>query len=762
MAVGVLGKKYVAALVKSGDAKQLFKEGDIRHLFKANESDLFEFVLEHAKKYQALPDESTIEKHTGVELPESEEPAGYYLDLLKSRHVELSLKKGMQDAAEFLKPDNKAPQEALAKITDVVMQLSVQKQSHQLVDFREALGPIMLAYKEQWHGTEGGVNMGWPTVDGMTGGLVAGDVVSMVGRPAMGKAQPLTARVLLVDGTFKAMGDMQIGDKLASVDGEPSEVFGVYPQGVRPVYRFTFGDGRVVEADEDHLWKVECKYWDAPRVMTTAEILRFRNKAKRYSDALWVEMFSGTFGGKKPSVDPYTLGAWLGDGGWCQHTPTICSMDREILARIEASLPAGHWLSEQVSPKKSPAKTYTVSSSFGLSTYHGNDIARALRGLGLGGLKSPEKFVPNECFLWSRADRVALLQGLMDTDGTVDKNGTLVFGSSSPMLTNGVIDLVRSIGGKATAQAVKQTTHLPHFRATLILADPREAVFLPRKLGRCREHTTHDPRRLRIRRVDYVGEVPCQCIAVTHRSRLYLTDGYTVTHNSWQMFFGAPHAWEAQGIVPMFVSMEMNTLVCQQRLAAMNAHVPMTKLKTGGLTTKGLGKLKAALSGVAKKDKPFWIVDGNLTATVEDVWMLAEQLKPGVIYIDGAYLLKHPRERDRFKRVAENADLIKTTLAKERPVVCSWQFAREAAKKAKKKNENVGLEDIGYTDAIGQVSSLVMGLFEEESVETLQSRRIEILKGRNGEVGSFSTRWDFVKMDFQEIAEENLEDLQFV
>jgi replicative DNA helicase len=236
--------------------------------------------------------------------------------------------------------------------------------------------------------------------------------------------------------------------------------------------------------------------------------------------------------------------------------------------------------------------------------------------------------------------------------------------------------------------------------------------------------------------------------------------GRPAAGKTFQMLYGCHHAWHEQEKPGMFVSMEMNPLAIQQRLAAMNAHVPMSKLKNAALSTTAMGKLKGALTAVSKKDVPLWVVDGNLTATVEDIWMLAEQLKPEVIYIDGAYLLKHPTEKDRFKRVAENADLIKTRLAGDRPVVCSWQFAKTASQKAKKKNETVGLEDIGYSDAIAQVSSLVMGLFEEESVETLQSRRIEILKGRNGEVGSFSTRWDFTGMDFTELADVNLADLQ--
>jgi replicative DNA helicase len=231
-----------------------------------------------------------------------------------------------------------------------------------------------------------------------------------------------------------------------------------------------------------------------------------------------------------------------------------------------------------------------------------------------------------------------------------------------------------------------------------------------------------------------------------------------------QMLYCAHHAWKTQQRRVLFVSMEMKPLTIQQRLTALHAHLPMTKVKNAELSTKHLARLKGALLEIKSHVAPFWVVDGNFTATVEDIWMLARQLAPEAIYVDGGYLLKHPRERDRYKRVAENADLIKQDLSDIAPVACSWQFSRNASRKAKssKKQDDAGLEDIGYTDAIGQASSLVLGLFEEDSVETIKQRRVSILKGRNGEIGQFSTRWNWLTMDFTEILVEQLAELKFV
>ena len=139
-----------------------------------------------------------------------------------------------------------------------------------------------------------------------------------------------------------------------------------------------------------------------------------------------------------------------------------------------------------------------------------------------------------------------------------------------------------------------------------------------------------------------------------------------------------------------------------------------------------------------------WIADGALSATVEDLQMLARQLQPDLLIIDGAYLLRHPNVRlARHDRINTNVEDIKSFLAEALniPVVQTFQFNREATKK--KTLDEVGLENIAGSDAIGQLSSVVLGLFEEESIETKLKRVIRVMKGRNGETGEFTINWRF-------------------
>jgi replicative DNA helicase len=216
------------------------------------------------------------------------------------------------------------------------------------------------------------------------------------------------------------------------------------------------------------------------------------------------------------------------------------------------------------------------------------------------------------------------------------------------------------------------------------------------------------------------------------------------------------HSWKHGGS-PLVVSMEMSNLAISQRLAAMEAKKGLTQLLKGMMTNKGYMTLMDALDGNKDAARPYWLVDGNLTSTVDDIVLLARQLKPSSVLIDGAYLLKHQNNRlTKWDRISENAEMIKQRIAGDLglPVVCSYQFSREVEKKKKKDGEKAGLGDIYGSDSIGQLSSLVLGLFEEENIETQKCRKVDILKGRKGETGEFLINWDFIGMDFSEIPTE--------
>lgn len=211
----------------------------------------------------------------------------------------------------------------------------------------------------------------------------------------------------------------------------------------------------------------------------------------------------------------------------------------------------------------------------------------------------------------------------------------------------------------------------------------------------------------------------------------------------------------------LLVSMEMVPFVLAQRVSAMRSNLPIGQVKTKHLASKSLDKWLKSLQALGTTDSgKLYIVDGNLAATVDNIYQLAGALDVDLVLIDGAYLLKHPNLRlDRFVRVAENVELIKArTTTLQIPTYCAWQFRKDEKTSTDKKTgapvkKAKTIDDIGYSDAIAQISSVVLGLEQPETVETLVKRWVSVLKGRDGEVGGFFTHWDFTTMNFKQYHE---------
>ncbi len=132
----------------------------------------------------------------------------------------------------------------------------------------------------------------------------------------------------------------------------------------------------------------------------------------------------------------------------------------------------------------------------------------------------------------NKGQRISLLQGLMDCDGTVDRrSGLATYCTSSYRLRNDLVWLVRSLGGVATVSR-KENEHKGAWIISLNLPKEIMPFTLTRKASLYRPNEKYFPRR-KIVSIDSVGEKQAQCIRVEHESRLYLTDDFVVTHNTF-------------------------------------------------------------------------------------------------------------------------------------------------------------------------------------------------------------------------------------
>jgi N12 class adenine-specific DNA methylase/intein/homing endonuclease len=372
-----------------------------------------------------------------------------------------------------------------------------------------------------------------------------------------GKAQPLNS-ILITPTGAKTMGEIRVGDLVISDDGKPTKVIGVYPQGVKEIFKVIFSDGTHTECCEEHLWltynapqregaraQPEGKIWDfaKPTVKTLKEIKstlifhKYKSSGAKKNHSIPI-VKPIEFEHQDNFIHPYLMGALLGDG--CLRTNSalsFVSVDEHILNRIRELLPVECSLKKKKTDKNID---YQISRVRGENCPNTNPVIDELRILGAMGKYSYEKSIPKQYIFNSVECRIEMLRGLMDTDGTVGKRGTSsIFYSTSKQLADDVTFLVNTLGG--TTNVIEKKPYFTHkgirkqgricYIVTIKLPAEINPFSLPRKRDLVKGKTKYKPVRY-IVGVEPIGLKEAQCISVDSPSRLYLTDNCIVTHNT--------------------------------------------------------------------------------------------------------------------------------------------------------------------------------------------------------------------------------------
>lgn len=368
----------------------------------------------------------------------------------------------------------------------------------------------------------------------------------MIAGTGAGKAQDLNSKILTNQG-WKRMGDIRLGDNVITPSGDIAPVSGIFPQGKKDVYEITFHDGSKARCCREHLWTVRKpkKLWRADTItdtIPTSEIINFielkksgtRHMPGNISIPLTDAIQQST---KEYSIDPYLIGCLIGDGGLTGPTPIISSIDQPLINDIKSIVERDHKLLvskvDNVSHRLcNPTRSNQVKT----------DLKESLKILDLWDKKSHEKFIPTSYIEGDINQRFALLQGLMDTDGTVDVTGkSISYTTVNNQLAKQVQQLVWSLGGICTI-----TNRIPNYQYNgeikqgqkaytcfMTLPDPSNVFRLQRKRELCTPHA-HGRVELtrRIKNVEKISNELTQCIMIDHPDHLYITDDYVVTHNT--------------------------------------------------------------------------------------------------------------------------------------------------------------------------------------------------------------------------------------
>ena len=349
-----------------------------------------------------------------------------------------------------------------------------------------------------------------------------------------GKALALDTPVPTPSG-WRTMGELEPGDVVFDETGAPTTIVGVTPPLIgRPCREVTFADGTRVVADASHQWATIDKNGrrygrQRVEVRTTDDIartLRVRGELNHQVPLAGPVQYPTRL---DLPIEPYTLGAWLGDG--TTTAAAITSVDDEILEQISGEGYPVRRLSYAPHLYSIGATGRTRDAVTGRYERNGT-LSSRLRDLGM----REGKYVPRAYLEAGISQRLALLQGLMDTDGYVDDiAGRCEFTSINEGLADAFVELAASLGfrpikseGRATLNGID---HGPKYR---IKFTPDRPVFrLGRKLAR---QKSADARFHRFRAIDVVREVasvPVRCIQVASSRGVFLVSrSFIPTHNS--------------------------------------------------------------------------------------------------------------------------------------------------------------------------------------------------------------------------------------
>lgn len=412
-----------------------------------------------------------------------------------------------------------------------------------------------------------------------------------------GKANSLDTKIK-IPGGWSTMGEMHIGKKIIAKDGSITEVTGVFPQGKKQMYRVTFADERSVECCAEHLWKVYYvnttinKRW---RIVDTMEMLRLISmpNPRVYIDLPDPEQDEDI----ELPIDPYTLGVILGDGCISSKSITVTKNDQFIFDEIEKTLPPELTLNLRQQPA-GKCLTYGISR---LNNQNKNKYFEILDSYGLMGKLSHEKFIPKIYLNASYKQRLALIQGLLDTDGYCGFSHSIEFSSSSEQLTKDFQYLIRSIGGVA-----KITSRIPFYkkegekvicgtsyRITVKVKKPSDMFRLERKKKYTKDDNQYsESLKLKVKTVEKTEIKEAQCISIAHPDRLYVVNDFIVTHNTLSALFAVSKIGLKLAIIvrPMYIYKWVEDV--QKYL---NIGVERT------MVVQGLGNLQALLELASKK-----------------------------------------------------------------------------------------------------------------------------------------------------------------
>lgn len=623
-----------------------------------------------------------------------------------------------------------------------------------------------------------GILTGYSYLDYISNGLYGSEMAIIAADTGMGKALPLDTPIPTPNGMIN-MGDISPGSQIFGRDGKVYSVVAESKIMKSPGWKFIFNDGSEIISHDNHEWltfdrkeqvalskrddgfrkrqreykfkKGICKRPNKAReglnikakptgtIRTSLEIANsIKTKDGRNNHAIPLTSPVDLPHRDDLLIDPYVLGLWLGDGH--SRDGCITTMDKELAVAIHKT---GYEY----------GKIYKRNLNDKASQYRFLGLRKELKKLGV----FRNKHIPEKYLFSSKQQRLSLLQGLMDSDGTANKGGNVEFTNTNKKIIDGVYFLLVSLGERASIKKGKAKLF------GRIISDvwdihctPYHDVFrLPRKL----ERQNLSKRRLNkfryIKSVERTKSVKMKCIQVSSPDSMYLAgNDFIPTHNSMMLNNMAIQMWMQKNTVftdpqnygkghnILYFSLEMPFAACFRRTLACLADLPIYGIRDCKIPADKINRLNSAAKFIDQFPYTFEIVDIPRGVTVEQIEArynesIAAGNNPEVVIVDYMGLMDTNENinEDWLKLNHIAANLHEFGRVYDVPTLTAVQLNRPQ-KNVKDSSELIGLHRIGRSSLILHHANIAIQLEKRKDEHTYSDLIYHIIKNRDGELGN--------------------------
>lgn len=383
-------------------------------------------------------------------------------------------------------------------------------------------------------------------------------------KPGVGKGHPYSTKIPSPTEScgYIEMGKMEIGDTIFDRNGNPTKVTGIFELGEVEVYKVTFQDGRFSYCTGEHLWTVKTHKNGQWKTLMLKDMIKdfkrlspWKEKNGRkdpYDYKYYIPKCNPVnYPKKKVPIHPWVLGCFIGNGCCTEKFLTISSGNDVVPLKIARMY--------GFEVKRNPANysyTFFIDGCAVKTKDFFKDIPEMI------GIYSIDKKIPDTYMLNDVDTRLMILQGLMDTDGSISYNNGryhLRYTSTSEELLKQVVWLLRSFGYSGTIiKDNRDKKYTKDFCGSVFFRVPNsikhnfltltsKRIIAEEAANQKQENVYND---LLIKNIEFSHKEKSRCIMVDNPEHLYLTEDFIVTHNT----FIALYAISKLGLKPLIIA----------------------------------------------------------------------------------------------------------------------------------------------------------------------------------------------------------------